>query len=66
MMDECGCGAHYGKDEGYCRCGTHRHEHDFRRRFLTKAEKTDKLRKYAEELKLELKAIEEEIEEMQN
>jgi hypothetical protein len=66
MMDECGCGVHHGRDEGYCGCGKHRHEHDFRRRFLTNAEKTDKLRKYAEELKMELKAVEEEIAELQD
>jgi hypothetical protein len=66
MMDECGCGVHHGRDEGYCGCGMHRHEHDFRRRFLTRAEKADKLRKYAEELKMEIKAVEEEIEELQN
>lgn len=65
-MDECGCGVHHGRDEGYCGCGMHRHEHDFRRRFLTNAEKTDKLRKYAEELKMELKAVEEEIAELQD
>ncbi len=56
---------HYGKDEGHCKCGKHRHEHDFRRRFLTKAEKVDKLKKYAEDLKTELKAVEEEIEGLQ-
>ncbi len=57
---------HYGKDEGHCKCGMHRHEHDFRRRFLTKTEKVDKLKKYAGDLKTELKAVEEEIEGLQS
>jgi hypothetical protein len=42
------------------------HEHGYRRRFLTKAEKTEKLKDYAEELKKELKAVEEKIKEMQS
>ena len=40
-------------------CGMHGHEHGYRRRFLTKAEKTEKLKNCAEELKKELKAVEE-------
>ncbi len=36
----------------------------YRRRFLTKAEKTEKLKNYAEELKKELEAAEEKIKEM--
>jgi hypothetical protein len=53
MNDECGCGMH-GHDQGY------------RRRFLTKAEKIEKLKNYAEELKKELKAVDEKIKEMQS
>jgi len=44
----------------------HREGHGYRRRFFTKAEKVEKLKNYAEELKKELKAIEEKIKEMQN
>jgi hypothetical protein len=40
--------------------------HGYRRRFFTKAEKVEKLKNYAEELKKELKAIEEKIKEMQS
>jgi phage-related tail protein len=40
--------------------------HGYRRRFFTKAEKVEKLKSYAEELKNELKAVEEKIKEMQN
>jgi ribosomal protein S7 len=40
-----------------CNC----REHDYGKRFLTKAEKTQKLKNYAEELKKELAAIEENI-----
>ena len=49
MDDECGCGMHHGRYYGYCGCGMHGHEQGYRRRFLTKAEKTEKLRDYAEE-----------------
>jgi hypothetical protein len=44
----------------------HGDEHGYRRRFLTKAEKTEKLKNYAEELKKELEAVEEKIKEMQS
>jgi hypothetical protein len=44
----------------------HGHEHGYRRRFLTKAEKTERLKNYAEELKKELEAVEEKIKEMQS
>jgi uncharacterized membrane protein (DUF106 family) len=44
----------------------HGHEHGYRRRFLTNAEKTEKLKSYAEELKKELEAVEEKIKEMQS
>jgi hypothetical protein len=66
MNDECGCGMHHGRYYGYCGCGMHGHEQGYRRRFSTKAEKTEKLKDYAEELKKELKAVEEKIKEMQS
>jgi hypothetical protein len=66
MNDECGCGMHHGRHEGYCGCGVHGHEQGYRRRFFTKAEKMEKLKSYAEELKKELKAVEEKIKEMQS
>jgi hypothetical protein len=44
----------------------HGREQGYRRRFLTKAERIEKLRDYAEELKKELKAVEEKIKEMQS
>jgi uncharacterized membrane protein (DUF106 family) len=44
----------------------HGEEHGYRRRFLTKAEKMGKLKSYADELKNELKAVEEKIKEMQS
>jgi hypothetical protein len=43
----------------------HGHEQGYRRRLLTKAEKAEKLKKYAEDLKKELKAVEEKIKELQ-
>ena len=66
MDDECGCDMHHGRHDSYCCCSMHGHEHGYRRRFLTKAEKTEKLKDYAEELKKELKAVEEKIKEMQS
>jgi hypothetical protein len=39
--------------------------HGYRRHFFTKAERLEKLKGYAEELKNELKGIEEKIKEMQ-
>jgi hypothetical protein len=50
----CGCGADY--EEG--------HKHG--RRFLTKAEKLEKLKSYAEELRKELTAVEENIKELKS
>jgi len=49
-----------------CCCGPPHHErkHRHRRRFLTKAEKVEKLKSYAEELKKELAAVEEHIKEL--
>ena len=66
MNDQCGCDMHHGRHDSYCGCGMHEHEQGYRRRFLTKAEKTEKLKNYAEELKKELKAVEEKIREMQS
>jgi hypothetical protein len=66
MEDECGCGMHHGRHSGSCGCGMHGEGHGYRRRFLTKAEKTEKLKNYADELKNELKAVEEKISEMQS
>lgn len=61
MCKECGCGCH-------CGCGSHHHgkEHGHmrRRRFLTKAEKIERLQNYAEELKKELVAVQERIKEL--
>ena len=53
MCRECCCGPPYRERE---------HEHG--RRFLTKAEKAEKLKSYAEELKKELAAVEEHIKEL--
>jgi len=66
MDDECGCGGHHHRHEGYCGCGMHGEGHGYRRWFLTKAEKMEKLKSYADELKNELKAVEEKIKEMQS
>ena len=66
MDDTCGCSMHHGRHDAFCGCGMHGHEHSCRRRFLTKAEKTEKLKNYAEDLKKELKAVEEKIKEMQS
>jgi hypothetical protein len=55
MCCHCGCGPrHHG--EG--------HERGHDRRFLTKAEKAEKLNSYAEELRKELAAVEEHIKEL--
>ncbi len=63
MSGRCGCG---------CGCGRHYHEEGQEeehgliqvRRFLTKAEKVEKLKDYAEELRKELAAVEEHIAEL--
>jgi len=44
----------------------HEYWYGYRRRFLTKAEKIKKLKNYVEELREELKAVEEKIKEMQS
>jgi hypothetical protein len=66
MDEECGCETHHRTHEDYCGCGMHREGHGYRRRFFTKAEKLEKLKGYAEELKNELKGVEEKIKEMQS
>jgi hypothetical protein len=50
----CGCGADY--EDG----------HRYRRRFLTKTEKLEKLKSYAEELRKELTAVEENAKELES
>ena len=65
MDEECGCGGHHQRHEDLCGCGMHGHGHEHRRRFFSKAEKIEKLKNYADELKKELKAVEEKIKEMQ-
>ncbi|UCC58276.1 MAG: DUF5320 domain-containing protein [Candidatus Bathyarchaeum sp.] len=55
MCIECCCGPPYsGRGHGYGK------------RFLTRAEKTEKLKEYAEELKKELTAVEEHIKELRD
>jgi hypothetical protein len=66
MNDEYGCAMHHGRHDVDCGCGMHGHEQGYRRRFLTKAEKIEKLKNYAEELKKELKAVDEKIKDMQS
>ncbi len=61
MCCHCGCGCgprHHG--EG------HEEGHERGRRFLTKAEKAEKLKSYAEELRKELAAVEEHIKELKS
>lgn len=65
MEDKCGCNMHQWKHADYCGCGMHGHEQRYGRRFLTNAEKTEELQNYAEELRKELKAVEEKIKETQ-
>jgi len=66
MDEECGCRMHRRGHGDYCGCGMHEYGHDYRRRFLTKAERIEKLKSYLEELRKELKAVEEKIKEMQS
>jgi len=66
MNEECGCGMHHGRHDSYCGCGMHGDEQGYKRHFLTNAEKAEKLKNYAEELKKELAAVEEKIKEMQS
>jgi hypothetical protein len=60
MHGQCGCGCeehHHGKD--------HEEGQGRGRHFLTKAEKAEKLKSYAEELRKELTAVEEHIKELE-
>jgi hypothetical protein len=66
MDEDCGCGMHHWGDEDCCGCGMHGDGHGYRRRFFTKAEKVEKLKSYMEELKNEMKAVEEKIKEIQS
>jgi len=54
---DCGCGSrHHGEGHGHMR----------RRRFLTKAEKIERLQNYVEELKKEMTAVQERIKELKS
>jgi hypothetical protein len=65
MREECYSGQpHHEWKHGHKR--GHGHRHGFGRRFFTKAEKVEKLKSYAEELRKELKAVEEHIKELQS
>jgi len=55
MCRECGCGPHH-----------HLEGHGHGRRFLTKAEKAERLKSYGEELRKELTAVEERIKELES
>jgi len=66
MDEECGCSGHHQRHGDFCGCGMHEHGHGYRRRLFTKAEKVEKLENYADELKKELKAVEEKIKELQS
>lgn len=57
MCIECGCGAPPH---------TYWHEHPRHRRFLTKKERIERLESYAEELRKELAAVEEQIKELKS
>jgi len=59
MYRECCCGHPYREEK-------HGHRHRHRRRFFTKAEKVEKLKSYAEELRNELRGVEEQIKELQS
>jgi hypothetical protein len=62
MHEECGCGQHHGYG-GYGCCMGH-HGHGFARRFMTKAEKIEKLESYIEQLKNELAGVQERLREL--
>ncbi len=57
--DECECGGKCSCGCGCDCCGDH-----FQRRFMTKAEQIDELQAYLEELKLEVQAVEERLEDL--
>jgi len=62
MCCQCCCGQQRHHERG-CDCG-YQEGHGHRRRFLSKAEKIEKLKNYAEELRKELTAVEEHIKEL--
>jgi len=57
MCIECGCGLLHHLEP---------HRHPYGRRFLTKGEKIEQLESYAEELKKELAAVQEQIKELKS
>ena len=63
MCRECCCGSPYRERKHGHGYG---HGHGHRRRFFSKAEKAEKLKSYAEELRKELTAVEEHIKELQS
>lgn len=64
MHNECGCGERHGHGwGGECGCHGGHHGH-FRRHFITKAEKIERMEHYVEELKNELAAVQERIKEL--
>jgi len=69
VCKECGCDHDYDYDCG-CGCGSEHHRggqgHMRRRRFLTKAEKIERLQNYIEELKKELAAVQERIKDLKS
>jgi hypothetical protein len=61
MCCQCGCGQHYceeGQEEA--------RELSHARRFLTRTEKVEKLKEYAEDLRKELAAVDEHIKELES
>jgi hypothetical protein len=64
LHKEYDCEEHHGYSECGCRMGHHGHGH-FRRHFLTKAEKIERLENYIQELKNELSAVQERIKELE-
>jgi hypothetical protein len=59
MDRECCCGCEHGEGHPH-----HSWKHDHGRRFFTRAEKIEKLKNYAEELRKELAGVEEHIKEL--
>ena len=63
MYERCGSEENHGYYGCCCRGGHHDHGH-FARRFMTKAEKIEKLENYVQDLKNELAAVQERIKEL--
>ncbi|MBI9097766.1 MAG: DUF5320 domain-containing protein [Spirochaetaceae bacterium] len=53
-----------GRREHMARCGCHETESGFQRRYVSKAEVKEKLEKYQEDLKKELRAVEDQIKQL--